>query len=326
MGKQSNPKKNILERIQSQIKDLSGDEILEFLYKKASSSDLQSLLLDIYTHRSKQQSPSELLASYIESNYTPTAEFPAEQYIRLTQICHQKLPETFEFCEMSPVAPLGASSVLAPVSQNNVLSSVRKLEVVSDITNVLALEAAKRRKGGQKSLIKLAASHRFIRAQRTAIPGPEKHMRMFALTTAGRNRDNYDFEISAITEHIIFYLAVLTDLKKQFENNNPRLSIQITSLKPQIGQHDIEKRICRTVDTSYQIDKWSILPKPKDDRRYYQSLSFKIFLQREDGKAANIVSGGALNWLSEILSDKKEAFFASGFDMDMYLRLLEIRA
>ena len=50
----------------------------------------------------------------------------------------------FESIELSPVAPLGVCSTMGHASQNKVLSALRGTEVVSDPTNVMALECARR--------------------------------------------------------------------------------------------------------------------------------------------------------------------------------------
>ena len=51
------------------------------------------------------------------------------------------LPPEYEPVELSPLAPLGTSSVVGTVHQNKVVSTSRNSEVLSDPTNVLALEA-----------------------------------------------------------------------------------------------------------------------------------------------------------------------------------------
>ena len=71
----------------------------------------------------------------------------------------------FEALELSPLAPLGVCSVVGPTSQNKIVSALRGTEVVSDPTNVLALECAKRLREKPRRTIKLATCHRCVRAQ-----------------------------------------------------------------------------------------------------------------------------------------------------------------
>ena len=67
---------------------------------------------------------------------------------------------------------------------------MRGLEVASDATNQLALEAALRRmEQGRKShdRIRLAASQRQVRCQPLVDPRHSAHFRIFALVTAGKD-------------------------------------------------------------------------------------------------------------------------------------------
>ena len=50
----------------------------------------------------------------------------------------------YEAMLLSPVAPIGTNSAVAPTSQDRTLTTIRGSEVVSDPTNVLALECARR--------------------------------------------------------------------------------------------------------------------------------------------------------------------------------------
>src|SRR6185436_7864770 len=93
----------------------------------------------------------------------------------------------FEALELSPVAPLGACSTIAITHQNRVLSALRMTEVVSDPTNVLALECARRMRAGHELPIHLVTSQRVVRAQPVPkLPGYAPHFRMFVLASGGR--------------------------------------------------------------------------------------------------------------------------------------------
>src|SRR4029434_1523291 len=70
----------------------------------------------------------------------------------------------FESIELSPVAPLGVCTIMGHASQNKVLSALRGTEVVSDPTNVLALECARRLRRDRATIVRLATSHRCVRA------------------------------------------------------------------------------------------------------------------------------------------------------------------
>jgi hypothetical protein len=71
----------------------------------------------------------------------------------------------FEAVELAPLAPLGVCSTIAPTSQNRIVSALRGTEVVSDPTNLLALECAARLQADAAQIVRLATSHRATRAQ-----------------------------------------------------------------------------------------------------------------------------------------------------------------
>src|SRR4029077_1086237 len=85
----------------------------------------------------------------------------------------------FEAVELSPLAPLGSCSAIALASQNKIVSTMRGTEVVSDPTNLLALESASRLRRDEALTIKLATSHRCVRAQAVPkLPGFAAHFRI----------------------------------------------------------------------------------------------------------------------------------------------------
>jgi hypothetical protein len=130
--------------------------------------------------------------------------------------------QEFEAVELSPLAPLGTSSSVALTTQNRVVSTVRGTEVVSDPTNVLALESARRLREDQTQIVRFCTSHRCVRAQAVPkVPGFAAHFRMFCMTTAGHERKNQAFVTDALTHHIRTHLLALDRL----EQHGYRLSI-----------------------------------------------------------------------------------------------------
>ena len=88
---------------------------------------------------------------------------------------------------MSPVTPLGTCAAVGAADQNRVLSTVRSSEVVSDLTNVLALEAA----AGVvvvRTPSTSAACYRALRNQRFDAPEAAAHFELFTLVSAPGTR------------------------------------------------------------------------------------------------------------------------------------------
>ena len=75
--------------------------------------------------------------------------------------------EGYEGLLLSPVTPLGSTSVLAPTSQDRTLSTIRASEVVSDPTNVLALESGRRLLADPSAHVRLCTTHQVLRMQPT---------------------------------------------------------------------------------------------------------------------------------------------------------------
>ena len=60
--------------------------------------------------------------------------------IEWDRLAFSNLPNDYESIEISPIAPLGCVSCVAPISQDWILTTIRNMEIVSDTTNILALE------------------------------------------------------------------------------------------------------------------------------------------------------------------------------------------
>src|SRR4030095_6957200 len=118
-----------------------------------------------------------------------------------------------EAIELSPVAPLGVCAIMGHASQNKVLSALRGTELVSDPTNVMALECAHRLRKDAAAIVRLATSHRCVRAQ----PIPERrgltsNFRIFCLASAGLERQNHAFVVDAMAEQMKTMLHALDHL------------------------------------------------------------------------------------------------------------------
>ena len=188
---------------------------LASLLARMPPTDLQSLLLKVHHLRAARRRPSRLLADHAESRFVRPAKLSVTRLLQWEVLACSRLPAGFEPIELSPVCALGTSSVLANVSQNWAVSTVRNSEVVSDPTNVLALECALRRKRASLSKpagphpIHLAARHRVLRPQFFKQPNMATHFSLFALCSGGRVLSRRRFEISALAQHLRFYIHIL---------------------------------------------------------------------------------------------------------------------
>jgi hypothetical protein len=143
------------------------------------ASEVWSLLLDLFERRAARREPVELVRQWERDRFTTPAIVDQRTLNELDGHLLAAAAE-FEALELSPLAPLGACSVVGPTSQNKIVSALRGTEVVSDPTNVLALECARRLREKPRRTIKLATCHRCVRAQpQPKGPGYSQHFRIF---------------------------------------------------------------------------------------------------------------------------------------------------
>ena len=107
------------------------------------ASRLWSLLLDVVEARAAGRRPSDLVGQWDRDRFVQPAIVDQRSLLEVDRHL-LAAAAAFDAIELSPVAPLGVCSIMGHASQNKVLSALRGTEVVSDPTNVLALECARR--------------------------------------------------------------------------------------------------------------------------------------------------------------------------------------
>lgn len=299
----------ILERIE-RVSGVHG--LVSILAERLSPTDLQSVLLAVYRLRARRLRPSDVLSDYLSNRFVRPAPVSARALVEWEHVAFSLLPGEFESVVLSPVCPLGANSVVAPIDQDWAVSTVRNTEVVSDCTNVLALECAVRRRALLRAdprlsmPVHLAASHRLLRGQHYADPNLAAHFSIFALCSAGRDRGNLHFELSALGLQIRFYLTAV----RAFLGPAIPLHVSLTDLaaRPRTGL--VETLLFSPLLSEFQyLDcAWN----PARQTAYYQDLCFKIHVTAPSGQRMELADGGCVNWTRQLLSDAKERLLISG--------------
>src|SRR5688572_30513115 len=141
------------------IEALGDHAVFERLAKGMAATELSSVLMEIIRERARARTPKQVLAQYGRDTFVRPAAIDQRTFVELDMEL-LAAAETFEAIELSPVAPLGTCSSIAVTDQHRVLSALRNTEVVSDPTNVLALECAARLSKSPGQTIKLATSQR----------------------------------------------------------------------------------------------------------------------------------------------------------------------
>ena len=175
----------------------------EILAERIKSTDLQSLLLEVFRERVKRRNPRIIFSDYVSNSFSLPSRCNPALLLEWDSVAFSHLPRCFTAIELSPVCPLGSVSRVAPISQDWILTTIRNMEVVADSTNILALECAVRRQRFTQTAptdtrpVHLACSHRVIRTQRYTSSNSLQHFRLFSLCSADRNTESIRFGIFA---------------------------------------------------------------------------------------------------------------------------------
>ncbi|HEY7288450.1 MAG TPA: hypothetical protein VH583_01345 [Vicinamibacterales bacterium] len=273
----------------------------DLLARSLPASRLWSLLLEILDARAKARPISAL-----------TTQWDADRFVLPSSVDQRTLgeidrhllaaAEAFESIELSPVAPLGVSSAMGRSSQNRVLSALRGTEVVSDPTNVLALECARRLRGAPDAHVRLATSQRCVRAQEIPrVKGFTASFRIFCLASAGVERADHAFVVGALGEHIRVMLSALAGLDAHgFAFPDRRVTVFAAPDRVALG--DRIASACGWPDVARRV-----LEHP-----YYNGLRYQISARSTDGEELPLIDGGAFDWVARLTSNRRAVFVASG--------------
>jgi hypothetical protein len=290
-----------------------GDEVVEQLAAGLAGSELQSLLLEVMRRRARARTPAEVLAQYGRDRFTAPAAI--DQRTQLAIDGHLlAAAEGFEAIELSPVAPLGACSTVAPTDQHRVLSALRGTEVVSDPTNVLALECATRMRAGAAdaeaaeaapATVHLATSQRVVRAQPVPKqPGFTQHFRLFVLASGGIETKDHAFTAEALARHIRTLTAALDRLEADgYAFGARRVDVLATPERAAVGD-----RLAATLTAA----GLATARKPLEHAYYSSGLRFMYWVTAPDGAPVPLADGGAFDWLAKLLSNRRAVYVASG--------------
>jgi hypothetical protein len=205
--------------------------------------------------------------------------------------------------ELSPLAPLGSCSAIALASQNKIVSTMRGTEVVSDPTNLLALESARRLLSNGRQTVKLATSHRCVRAQPVPKhPGFAAHFRLFCISSAGHEIKNHAFLVEALSEHIHTHLNAL-DRLEQHGYAFPDRILKILAIPE---RRALGERVASGLPNAEAIEFETL------EQNYYDGLRFMISARSGNGEHMPLIDGGAFDWLRKLTSNNKLVFVASG--------------
>jgi hypothetical protein len=281
------------------IVDAVGAATFDRLVEGLGGSELQSLLLEVMHARAAARGAKDLVAQYRRDPFCARAAVDLRAMLRIDSHL-LAAAERFEAIELSPVAPLGTCSVVGPTDQNRVLSALRASEVVSDPTNVLALECARQLQPSPETAVHLATSHRVLRAQPVPKqPGHAQHFRLFALGSAGVERKDHAFTIDTLALHVRTLLAAFARLEQDGYALGRR-RVEILSSPERRGLGD---RLAPLLDADHR---------PLEHPYYSGGLRYRIWVSAPGGEELPLADGGTFDWLRQLASNRRAVFVGSG--------------
>jgi len=314
---------SIIKRISNKIK-IPG--IVDILVKNLSFGELQSLLLKTFELKTKNKNTSNILKDYQTNRFVRPSDVNPVIHRNLELAIFSLLSHDFGLIDLSPLAPLGTSSILTTVHQNNVVSTIRNVEVAADTTNILALECAERRAKLLKkdpkctNTVKLCSSQRITRGQPFENKNFSAFFNVIALCTAGRDEGNDYFELSSTEEHICFYISIIEQLVDRKEVKNTIIKFFNYGRYDNSGIiENIRLKLLNHEKISIKTEENSTFGK-----NYYTRLRFMINIVSKDNHEINYIDGGFTDWTSKLLNSNKERLLTSGIGTDLLLRTLKV--
>ena len=294
-------------------------DLINKLVESCSGSELNSLLLEVFNRKASEVLPNNLLKAYSENRFVQPStvsqiDFLEAELLLLKQAAHHG----FNTLELSPVGPLGSCSSVALVDQNKVMSALRGTEVLSDVTNALALEASQKRINSRfdDSVFNACTVHRVIRTQ--ALPpvkGFTSHFKLFGAVSAGRDTGNLEFEKNSLRNHLLFYADYLVNqlklsqvkiILKELDGNTD--AAFVTGIFEHLQQHlhDVQLELVKV---------------PRQEHQYYDRLRFSVDVIHND-QPMNLGDGGLVDWSQKANQQQKRTLMLiSGLGLELVLKM-----
>ncbi len=283
------------------VVDHVGASAFEQLSEGLAGSELHAVLLHVMQRRANKRQPSEILAQYQRDPFCTPAPVDLRTSIAIdTHLL--AAAEGFEAIELSPVAPLGSCAAVALTNQNRVLSTLRMTEVVSDPTNVLALECARRIRAQPDQLVHLASSQRIMRTQRVPVVlGYAPHFRIFVLASGGQETRNHGFTSQTVVRHVQTFLTALDRL----EQDGYTFGVRRVDVLATPERLEIAERIATLLGGRATC-------KPLEHPYYSGGIRYQIWATAPDGDVVPLGDGGVFDWVGKIAANRRATYVASG--------------
>ena len=275
-----------------------------------SPSETTPVLLELAQRQAARRTPADLLAQYGTDGYVAFGKLDQRLLHRLDGFALDAATD-FEAVQLSPVAPLGVCSVIAPTSQNRVLPAARRTEVVSDPTNVMALECARRLREDASATVRLCTVHQTLRAQPfPPVAGYARHFRLFAMAEAGVGVADDGFEVAAIVRHLVVFDR-LFDLAAAIGARFPRRRVVLRATEARRVLRGRAERALREA-----LPHVEVVPEELE-APYYDGFRAMFGADSQQGVFVPIGDLGLFDWMPKLTSNGRHRFVASGFGLQL---------
>lgn len=291
-----------------------GDSAMRLLDQELSPSELASLLLSVASTRAERVRAPRLLTRWGDDRFTRPASVDPRRLVPLEQRLWEELPDAFLGLELSPVAPLGVCSAVAAVAQSRIVTTVRGSEVVSDATNVLALEAASRRRANPASHVHLACCHRLLRGQDFG-PGASAHFRLFQLASSARDQGSGRTEAGLLLAHLEHWATTLEHLLPASVSWHFAYTVFREGSASERFQQEVLPVLAERGVPMRELPE-------RSGTDYYADLAFKIVGTTASGDV-ELGDGGLTDWTARLLGDAKERAMISCLATERLLALVD---
>jgi hypothetical protein len=309
----------IVSKILQRIKQ---PELLSVLANDLSGSELNSILLEVFSHRTSKLTASQLLNDYQKNRFVKPSDLPVIELKRMElELLQIFQKHSFDPIELSPVSILGSCSVVAPADQKKILSALRGTEVLADATNAIALHISDLRQANLKSAgerthkMKFGTFHRHLRAQSISGKGFTPHFKIGCMVSCGTDTGSFAFEKENLNEHVRLMVDIFRNYYK-VEEISFRLLCRPGYERPADLAHQ---------SASFILDRNPgfavfVVEKPEKETSYYSGIQYKVDV-RINGKTYEIADGGFVNWTQQFLQNKKERMLSTGFGFEFMYRI-----
>jgi hypothetical protein len=276
----------------------------------AAPSETTPLLLELARRQARRRRPADLLAQFERDDFVAPAAIDLRVLHRLEGLA-LAAADGYEAIQLSPVAPLGCCSAIAPTSQDRTLSCLRGTEVLSDPTNVFALECARRLDAHPLRAQRLCTVARILRAQSLgADPRRTRHFQMFALADAGPGRAEDAFEVDAILGQLGVFQRVLDEAERSLAYRfQRRMLLLATSERGVLAQ-----RVAARLSMAYPALE---LARGSLESPYYAGIRFNLEVSSESAGWSQIADIGLFDWVARLTSNARMRFVAGGFGLQL---------